>query len=337
VVALRFIDSFDHYTTADITEKWTANRNCTVSAGNGRRGTACVRCTYDQWLTKTLDNQSTWNVGLAWRYTNMPGGSTRICLLQDAGTTQLDLRWNSGGTLSVTRNGAVLGTSTAVVPAESYAYLEFRGVIHASLGSYQVRLHGATVLEGSAVNTQVTGNAFANMVLMGHFFDSNLGTVDIDDVYICDGQGTVHTTLLGECRVDALLPTGDGSHSAWTPSTGTTHSTLVDEPAPNDDTDYLSTATAAARESHALANLPSMPTPLIYGVQHSLSARKDDAGTRQVKSLLHSGATTQAGAQTFTLASTYTYYSELWPVDPATGTAWTVAGINALEAGAEAV
>jgi hypothetical protein len=111
----------------------------------------------------------------------------------------------------------------------------------------------------------------------------------------------------------------------------------VDEALPTDDTDYLSTLTSGARETHQMGNLPALPTPTIWGVQHCLNARKEDAGTCQVKSLLKSGATTQAGPTTQTLAATYAYYREIWVTDPATGLAWTPAALDAVEAGVELV
>src|SRR5262249_39642583 len=132
-----------------------------------------------------------------------------------------------------------------------------------------------------------------------------------------------------------LFPDSEGSNSAWTCSTGTTHFALVDETAPNDDTDYLVTSTAAARDSHNLSALPSMTNPTVYGVQHLLSARKDDAGTRQVQLLVKSGATTSVDAATQTLATNYTYYRRVLTQDPNTSAAWTTTAINVLEAGVE--
>lgn len=60
----------------------------------------------------------------------------------------------------------------------------------------------------------------------------------------------------------SLVPTGVGTYSAWTPSTGTTHYTLVDESACNGTTDYVSTGTVGARDSYAvsLAGIPDGST-----------------------------------------------------------------------------
>jgi hypothetical protein len=60
-MALRFVDSFDHYLTADLTEKWT-NLISTpaISSGNGRRGTSALSTVASsRGAAKTLDSQAT--------------------------------------------------------------------------------------------------------------------------------------------------------------------------------------------------------------------------------------------------------------------------------------
>ena len=109
----------------------------------------------------------------------------------------------------------------------------------------------------------------------------------------------------------------------------------MDETAPNDDTDYILTSTAGARDTHTLGNLPVITSPTIRGIQHSISARKDDAGTRQIKSCLKSGATTQVHATTHTLSTSYLYYTSIWETNPDTAAAWTTSAIDGLEAGPE--
>ena len=79
-MALRFIESFDTYGTANLTEgRWTATAGfgagyvVSVSPGNGRRGTACCRLQSgpvlggQASLSKTLDRQPTWIVGFAFK------------------------------------------------------------------------------------------------------------------------------------------------------------------------------------------------------------------------------------------------------------------------------
>ena len=72
-------------------------------------------------------------------------------------------------------------------------------------------------------------------------------------------------------------------------------------------------------------------------VQLATVAPKDDAGSRSLQAvLMKSGATTANGA-TRVLGTSYALYDDRFEVDPATGVAWTKAGIDALEAGVEVV
>ena len=71
-------------------------------------------------------------------------------------------------------------------------------------------------------------------------------------------------------------------------------------------------------------------------MQLATVARKDDAGGRSLRTVLKSGATTASGA-TRLLGTTYALHDDRFEVDPATGTAWTRAGVDALQAGVEVV
>ena len=65
-----------------------------------------------------------------------------------------------------------------------------------------------------------------------------------------------------------------------------------------------------------------------------VSVRKGDAGSRGLRAVLKSGSTTANGA-TRVLSTSHAVYDDRVEVDPATGTAWTKAGVNALKPGAE--
>src|SRR5262245_455138 len=335
-MALRHIDSFDHYASADVLSKYQASNFVTISAGNGRRGTAAGQVGAGAYVDRILDNQQTWICGYALKLTTLPGAAVELFSYRDGAAVQMDLRLRSSGQLYVTRNGTTLGTtSTQVIFPQQFHYVEFLGTIHSSTGVATVQVDGVVRLSLTGQNTQATANAYAGTLRIGTANGSGTGNSWMDDLYVCDGSGSTNNTLLGDCRVESLLPNGEGSNSAWTVSTGSTHYTLVDETAPNADTDYLSTSTAGARDTHTFANLPAMTSPVVKGVQVALSARKDDGAARQLKHCLKSGATTVVSSAVAVLSSTFTYYLNVLETDPNTSTAWTTTAIDALEAGVE--
>jgi hypothetical protein len=71
-------------------------------------------------------------------------------------------------------------------------------------------------------------------------------------------------------------------------------------------------------------------------VQIATVARKDDAGSRSLRAVLTSGATTANGA-TRVLGTSYAVYEDRFEVDPATGAACTKAGVDAMHSGVEVV
>jgi hypothetical protein len=342
------MDSFDYYASGDLFEKWTASGSVSlpvISSGNGRRGTACCRSlgtTAAPSLIKTLDAQATWIIGFAFRCSALPATSKTILGLVDTGTLQVDVCLNTDGTLSVRRNGSTVltnGTSSFALTANIYAYIEFKCTIADSIGAStcQVRVDGdikITVATGQ--DTKHSANATANQILVaGAQTTTNPSALwDVEDLYICDGQGSVNNDFLGDCRVDALLPNADGSNSQFTPSTGSDHYTLVDDSAPNDDTDYLSSNTSGHKDTWAFANLTALTSPSLKGVQLNLTAKKDDAGTRLLKPVVKSGSTTSSGSSQG-IGTDYRQFAQIYETDPDTSAAWTEAGVNAAEFGGE--
>ena len=71
-------------------------------------------------------------------------------------------------------------------------------------------------------------------------------------------------------------------------------------------------------------------------VQVATIARKDDAGSRSLRAVLKSGGATASGA-TRVLSTSYAVYDDRFEVDPASGAAWTKAGVDTLHAGVEVV
>ncbi len=69
---------------------------------------------------------------------------------------------------------------------------------------------------------------------------------------LCISAGTAFASW------STLLPTGAGTYADWTPSTGITHYTLVDETTCNGVTDYVRTTTVGHRDSFAVS-LASIP------------------------------------------------------------------------------
>lgn len=335
---LLFMDGFDHYATADIPKKWgAANTFAAIDSAAGRRGGGALDSPYNGGgIKKTFAAGASWVIGFAFKTSSLPASSLYLAFLRDAGSNQCELRLNSDGTLQVTRNVATLtgGTSSNALSTNTWYYIEFKVTIADSIsaGSCKVRVNGVdwlTVATGQ--DTKATSNASANEVFIGSWAAGSGPAMYFDDLYICDQSGSTNNDFLGDVRIDTLFPTSDGNYSQFTPSTGTTHYTLVDESTPN-TTDYNDSATVGDRDSYGMGNLAALASQTIYGVQVNAAILKDDAGSKSAAVMVRSGSTNSDGAST-ALGTGLSYVSQVFEQDPAASAAWTETTVNAMEAG----
>jgi hypothetical protein len=343
-VALVFLDSFDGYATAQLTQgRWNSvfavNTAAPpfLSAGTGRYGTQSLRINYQAsypniiYLRKTLQAAQTWHVG--WAFATASMHAKDILALREGGTTQVDVAMREDGTLEVTRNGTVLGTTSTgatTITASTYFYLELRAVIHSSTGSVQLRVNGQTLLSVSGVNTQATSNAFASELQLG---TSRVGVnwtgvplpADYDDLYVLDGTGPApHNALLGDCRVVCLVPIGQ-ELAEFTPSAGTNWDAVNE--IPPSSTDYNEAQAVGSRDRFQYAALPALVNPVLYGVQMSLYCTNPDTGPRMIAAHAISG-TQEIDGVGQALPGAYNYLQDRFARDPQ-GALWTPASLAA--------
>ncbi len=355
-MTLRFMDSFDHYDTAHILRKWNAIGGATpaISTANPRNGTQHLRVTDDDdYLSKTLDDQASWIVGFGFQIDALPdANSIGILGFMDTGTIfQAQLLLNNDGTLEVIRGGVVGnatsrstvtgGKSSLSISGGTYYFIEMKVTVADSIGAGTcvVKVNGTTYITvATGQDLKTTANATANQIFIGSMGGDNR-TTDHDDLYICDGTGSApQNDFLGDCRVEALFPDGEGAVNQFTGSDAdTTNNHLhVDETSPDDDTTYVENATAGNQDLYTFGDLSAAPGT-IFGVQSNIMAKKDDAGSRSAMALTRSGSTIYDGDTNALTEGSYEVHRHIDEQDPDTAAAWTEAGVNAAQFGVETV
>jgi len=337
-MALIFFTGFDTYATADITKEFNlTSGTAAINSSGGRRGGGALYAPNNSsnlaYVTYTLPSSlTTFVFGCAIQISTLLTGKP-IVAFKDAGTAQLEIQMNSDGTLNVTRNGTVLGTSGASITAGNYHYIEFKATINDTTGSYELRLDGVNILSASNVDTKNTANTSINSVTLGAS-SGTLGalvTYKYDDFYILDTTGSApNNNFLGDVRIDSIYPSADGNYTQWTTSTGSTHYTLVDETAPN-GTDYVYDGTTGNKDSYSMQDVPALTAQTIYGVKVKAAALKDDAGSRTLKVGARS-STTDSVSSAQAITTSQLYYWHILETNPATSAAWTESAVNAMEA-----
>ncbi|MDF2751654.1 MAG: hypothetical protein K0S82_36 [Gaiellaceae bacterium] len=332
---LRFVDSADHYSS--LADKYNSSQNATVEA-RGRTGPNALNL--NQWgsastINKILDLQPTWIVGIAFR-TNITSSNTATLFrfTENAVTTHVSLDLTTAMKLRLVRGGVQLGSDSAVTIAlNTWYYVEVKVTIHDSAGVAGLKINGVDQVNLTGQDTQNGGSAQADLITFGGAGTSAFGNIDIDDIYMCDGTGSSPTNdYLGDVRVDALDPNGNGNSSQFTGSDGNSvdNYALVDESPPNGDTDYVESATVGNKDTYAYENHP-LSAGTVYGVQVNVNARKTDAGTRKIVSVARLSGTEVDSAE-HSLSSTYQYFRDIRETKPGGGS-WSIADINGAEFG----
>lgn len=265
-----------------------------------------------------------------------------ICtLFSDAGATaHVTVNLVNGTTIEVRRgltNGTLLGSYTpAVIDYTAWYYFEVKATLHDTTGSVEVKMNGTTVINLTNVDTKNGGTKTVfDAMSMGGSWVNNGRYMASDDLYLCNGAGSVNNNFLGDCAVETLYPSGDGSSSVLVGSDGNSvnNSLLVDEPGTVVLTDYVQGASVADKDLYALANLVRT-TGTVYGVQALAHAVNSDSGPRSAGVILKSGATTTPAVGQ-ALSTTPSAIRRVWELNPNGSVAWDVAAVNALEAGFE--
>lgn len=346
-MALLFQDGFDNYNT--LSQKYTVNGSPTIDPTGGRfLGGAFKITSNGQYIrTPVITAGDVFIVNFAFKATTLPTSATRpfdLAMFIDSTNAQVALRVYDTGVVKLERlsgsgfldltSQTVLATSSgaALVTGTWYAF-EIKLLI-ANSGTCSVKQDGAAIITFTG-DTQATASANANLVLFGIAQSSGGGTAFWDDIIVMDDAGSFMNDLIGDKRIYTLYPTADGNYSAWTPSSGSSHSALVDETPPNDDVDYVMADTVGNKDTYLMSDIP-IGTTNIKAVCVVTRVRKDDAGTRIVKAKLRSNGVDGNGSNVG-LTSAYAFYSEPFYQDPDGSITWTAAKVNAVEAGQEVV
>jgi hypothetical protein len=357
---LRFIDGFDHYAFTDLLGKWSTRQNPAATSGMStspvRTGAQALKLSANdfqngEFITVGMGaSSSTVLCGFGFYASSFLG--THFCSFGDGGVAhnqmQVTLLVTAAGILQVYRGASggasmgggasgtnvLLGQSGQALSAGQWYYLEFKATIHDTTGSVEVRVNGSLWISVPNVDTKQTANATANVFSIAGRGESASAFFYYDDLYLADGVvGDGVTDFLGPQKVVTVVAqAGNGTHTGWTPSTGTDHGELVNDATPNGDTDYVMSSTVGARESY---NFPALGViGLVNGVQTVNWLRNTEAGARMINAFVRSGITDYDHATNIGIDTTYRGVRHLWTKSAASpGNAWTVAEIDAAEFG----
>jgi hypothetical protein len=337
-MALVFMDGFD-LTNGTSFRNWLISQQGSSTAYvGGALGGSAFRL---QAGTANNDNISFYRVlpstysQLVWGvrfYTSSTVQSDIFKFRTSGGTTVGSLRINSAtGNLSVYNAASTLVATGFRNAMNAYHYLEFRIFVNGASGECEVYLDGTLEIATTVSNFGSTniGQIMSTLTQSG-------GQLYLDDVYVLDTTGGAPlNTFLGDSHIETLLPTSDGANTDWTPNSGGTEYTQVDDNPYDGDTTYIYDNTPGNISTFGCADL-SFASGTVYAVQPNLMARKDDSGLREIRPVIRQGGVDYSVGTVVAPAVSYLLYTDILPLDPV-GATWTAANVNANEYGVELV
>ena len=334
-MSLLLLEGFD---TGDWVQRATTATSVAVDTTTKRTGYGSlaysVSSSLMQWDVLAADRHATFVLGFGIYFTTT--SVSNIVELYGEGVVHGRLQRSPDGSVRVLRNTVDLGSSaTTPLTLNVWHYVEFSYTMgDGTAGSFAVHVDGVDVLSVSGVDTR-NGGTTGLLDSVRIILTNNAGDFFLDDVYLCNGAGTVNNTLLGPIAVEALYPSGNGNYSQLVGSDGnsTDNYLLVDENPDPSGTDYVGSPTDGNKDTYLFADL-SVPTAVIPGVEVRMWAAKSDVNPKSLRRVHRRGGVDSTGAD-IALADTYTSYPEVLELDPNGSVPWTVANLNASEWGVE--
>lgn len=258
-------------------------------------------------------------------------------LSDSTATNHVGMFVGSSGVITVLRGTTSLGTSGAnALQLDTWYYIEIKVTLSDTVGAVTVRVNGTNWINLSSIDTKNAGTktVFDSIRLTGDDASGTGSYYLYDDLYLCNGAGSIRNDFLGDVAVEVLYPNGDGANSGMTGSDGNSVNNylLVDETT-IDTSDYVGSSVDGTKDTYAFGNL-TRAAGTIYGVQAAMHAAKTDAGSRSMRMLARPGSTDQPSSD-FALGTGYLPYTYVWQQNPDTSTDWSVTSVNASEFGAE--
>jgi hypothetical protein len=342
---LLFCDSFDHYNTATLPEKYSFSGGATI-VSPGRTGANCLEFAYGSGgsVQQNFASQSQFIVGVAFNPQAFGSGNpnNKIIVFFDQGMLQGALVMNESGGLEYQTfpNGeplTIASSAGGVITLGAWQYLEISVVFSPTAGSVVVQLNGINVvIDVTGVNTSTTGNSTAGSVQLTDQNSGN-GPWYFDDFYICNEAGAYNNSFLGDVAIDCVVPDAAGQSTQWTPNGGTDPNWEIAAQIPPGGSSgyYLSSSVVGDFDLYEIASLPGS-NDTIVGVQIVASAYKDDSGAR-VLGVGFGNGTTYIFNAGFPLGGSYIMYEQTYDINPITNQAWVETDINSGQIGIKVI
>ncbi len=357
-MVLRLIEGFE--TKQVSLTKWArlyseSGTPATIVTGR-KAGSAAVSGSYIITSGELVDPDSnTWIVGFAIRKparTALGASSTVGIQMQNAAGEQCSLVLKTAGAggynLELKRGATVIDTTSGAFSfghQGTWMYFQLKVTVRPStLGIYELRsydmLNNSTVeFSGSSVNLAEQAVDGADRIQIS--WDTNGGgSVHLDDIVAMDSTGAQNNDFMAQPAVVlGALPDADGNQSDWTPSSGSDHFALVDDPANStSDTDKVTAQVIGDIDLFTYSDFAEIHTSgtVVIGAQVISTAAMDASGSRTLRVRVRENALEATGANFVVNDLIVRSFRQMFDQNPTdTPETWTKATLEATEFGIE--
>lgn len=250
----------------------------------------------------------------------------------DTGIHGVSLRVKrDSGELEVLLGGSVIDTTLGLsIGRSAWHWIEMKVKCHNTLGEYEVRVGGETVLSVSGVDTKFSTHDYHNAC---SFRPVASEAPMYDDWYVCDGSGSINNDFLGDCKIIRIDPDGDDTANWSTSTPSANHYENISEVSGDEDTSYIeetASSTLDLFDYEAVASLGA-----IYGVQICTQCRESDATSHSLITPIESGGNQYDDSAQVIGTPSYITVVRVAGTDPDTSSLWTMSGLNAAKFGAK--
>ena len=207
----------------------TAYQLTVPELATGRNGGYSLRARSNSWQnfshslgSGNTPTNDTWIIGMAVKFPSFPDDERILIVGRNWGN--FNLRLSTTGQIAAGAGySTILGQTTdPALSTDNWHYIEVKVVVHDTAGSYEIRVDGVTVLSDTNVDTR-GGDEDTEIVQ----FTPQVVDQELDDIYICDIDGTTNNDFLGRVVIEGIFPSADGDASDWTESPARTESTCL--------------------------------------------------------------------------------------------------------------
>jgi hypothetical protein len=227
-----WMDGFDHYGGDEalmLDGAWAEvlGTGATLAAPSfgARTGTFCLRSrqntSNDNFFRRVLGADfDTLFVGFGLYLSKIPNGADDFYPIQfrtNTNTKIATMTIRSDGGLAFRsdgNSGTILGQTTGpVLVAGSWQFVEVGIFRSDTVGTFEIRVGGVTVLSLSALDLGLLD--IAQLVVNGNDLPGTTANVYMDDLIVRDETGTTNNTFMGDLRVATLQPVANGAAQGW--------------------------------------------------------------------------------------------------------------------------